>query len=106
MSATAVDTIQSGSFRENGMIGLPALPHLLRFGAVDYTLANCRDENLMTFFPLTETVNTTRRARAICQQCPIREECLEDNLLVKHGVFGGMDAKARRALARERRLEC
>lgn len=45
------------------------------------------------------------RAQALCDACPLRQKCLEDNLLEPYGIFGGMGAKPRHALARSRGLE-
>jgi WhiB family redox-sensing transcriptional regulator len=42
--------------------------------------------------------------RAICQACPVRNECLERAMRVgeDHGMFGGLIPEQRRALARRR----
>lgn len=46
-----------------------------------------------------------RAAKEFCVSCPVREACLEVALANDelYGVFGGMSAKERRKLARERR---
>jgi len=45
-----------------------------------------------------------RSARAVCQGCPVRLECLSDALdnRVEFGVWGGMTERQRRALLRRR----
>lgn len=43
-------------------------------------------------------------ALAICAGCPVREQCLEDNLTDPYGIFGGMLPTHRRRLAAERGL--
>lgn len=45
-----------------------------------------------------------RDARAVCQQCEVRLECLADALDCKanFGVWGGMTERERRALLRRR----
>ncbi len=45
-------------------------------------------------------------AKAVCQTCPIRTECLDyalDNA-EKHGIWGGMSERERRRIRRQRRL--
>ena len=44
------------------------------------------------------------RAKAVCQGCPVRTECLSDALdnRVEFGVWGGMTERERRALLRRR----
>jgi WhiB family redox-sensing transcriptional regulator len=43
-------------------------------------------------------------AKAVCQRCPVRTECLSDALdnQVEFGVWGGMTERERRALLRRR----
>ena len=45
-----------------------------------------------------------RSARAVCQSCAVRLECLSDALdnRVEFGVWGGMTERERRALLRRR----
>ncbi|GEA82614.1 hypothetical protein CUD01_30580 [Cellulomonas uda] len=45
-----------------------------------------------------------RDARSVCQQCPVRLECLADALdnRMDFGVWGGMTERERRALLRRR----
>jgi len=52
------------------------------------------------FFPLREA--ETDVAKALCRPCPVRETCLEWALQHKeeHGVWGGLSARERRALAK------
>jgi len=44
-------------------------------------------------------------AKAICAECPVREACLEYALTTreKEGVWGGMTARERRRVLRQRR---
>ena len=44
------------------------------------------------------------RAKAVCQGCPVRTECLADALdnRVEFGVWGGLTERERRALLRRR----
>ncbi len=45
-----------------------------------------------------------RAARVVCEQCPVRLDCLADALdnRVEFGVWGGMTERERRALLRRR----
>lgn len=43
-------------------------------------------------------------ALTLCMDCPVREQCLEDNLTDPFGIYGGMTPKQRKALAVRRGL--
>lgn len=47
-----------------------------------------------------ETQNTARAAKAICQRCTVRLECLQEALdnKIDHGIWGGLSVKERRKL--------
>jgi WhiB family redox-sensing transcriptional regulator len=55
------------------------------------------------FFPARG--ESTREAKAVCEQCPVREECLEYALQWDHlcGVWGGMSERERRQIRRRRK---
>lgn len=62
--------------------------------------ASCRGTDPDLFFP--EQVEgggtaTARRAKMACAPCPVRAECLEAGLWERHGIWGGMTYKERRA---------
>ena len=60
-----------------------------------------RRRGLQTFF-----TGDTAIAKAICETCPVRAECLADALehgVLAHGVWGGTDDRERQRLRRERR---
>ena len=44
-----------------------------------------------------------KRAKQICKECPVRQECLEDALVhnMQHGIWGGMTPLERRSLKRK-----
>lgn len=44
------------------------------------------------------TTQNYRKARKVCGGCPIREQCLADNLDVEYGIFGGMGMSQRKRL--------
>lgn len=43
--------------------------------------------------------------KAICAECPVREQCLEYGIDEPYGMWGGMSAKQRRKLRVQRRRE-
>ena len=65
----------------------------------------CRDESPSLFFP-SDGVGV-EVARRVCQDCPVKVECLEYALTngIDHGVWGGASERERRRIARRRRLE-
>lgn len=71
--------------------------------------ARCKDEDPELFFPVGTSgpaLEQIERARAICMQCEVREECLEWALASGQdaGVWGGTSEEERKAMRRGRRL--
>jgi WhiB family transcriptional regulator, redox-sensing transcriptional regulator len=79
--------------------------------------ARCVETDPEIFYPTNGGigVNQTRQAKNICRQCPVRAaempkapggtgECLEDALKRndEYGVWGGLTAKERKELRRQR----
>ena len=66
---------------------------------------NCRNFPPATFFPSDGA--GVERARAICADCPVINECLEYALTehIDHGVWGGCSERGRRRIAKRRRIE-
>jgi WhiB family redox-sensing transcriptional regulator len=72
--------------------------------------AACRGEDPGLFVPDTPNAQTAR-AVAVCDGCPVREECLEyamkleghRELTHRFGVFGGLTPKERQLLLYRRR---
>ena len=64
--------------------------------------AACRTADTSVFFPTSET--EAGPAKAICAQCPVREQCLEYALEVRpsDGVWGGMTPIERHRAVRRR----
>lgn len=63
---------------------------------------NCRGADADLFFP--ERGASTRRAKAICDSCEVRDRCLDyalDNG-EKFGIWGGLSERERRRVRRER----
>ncbi|HEX7100139.1 MAG TPA: WhiB family transcriptional regulator [Acidimicrobiia bacterium] len=66
--------------------------------------ANCRGADADLFFP--ERGASTRKAKAICAECQVRQECLEYAIQIgeKFGIWGGMSERERRKIRRERQI--
>jgi WhiB family redox-sensing transcriptional regulator len=63
---------------------------------------SCRDKDNTLFFPLTEDDGEeppypSPEAKAVCDLCPVRHECLEYALTsrIPYGIFGGQSAYER-----------
>jgi WhiB family transcriptional regulator, redox-sensing transcriptional regulator len=67
--------------------------------------ARCRGVDPAVFHPPDEDEAAAELAKAICEQCPVREACLEYALTTreKDGIWGGYTARERRRLVRHRR---
>jgi WhiB family redox-sensing transcriptional regulator len=68
------------------------------------THARCRGVDPLIFHPLNEE-DAAEDAKAICELCPVREACLEYAISAreKDGVWGGLTARERRRVIRQRR---
>ena len=67
--------------------------------------AACRGSDPELFFPEKMEgggTYTARRARMACAACPVKAECLEAGMDERHGIWGGLTYKERRALKRLR----
>ena len=64
--------------------------------------ANCRGADADLFFP--ERGASTRKAKAICNECEVRGECLDFAIVngEKFGIWGGMSERERRRVRRQR----
>ena len=67
--------------------------------------AACIGEDPDLFFAQREDGGVSvAKATAICQRCPVIEECLAFGLKEHHGVWGGTSERERRQLRRRARL--
>lgn len=68
-----------------------------------YLHGACRNSDLDTehWFHHNPASPTSRKAKAICKACPVREKCLQDALSVPdtHGIWGGLDQYERSRLS-------
>lgn len=64
--------------------------------------AACNDVEPEIFFP--ERGGSSKAARAVCNECSVRDQCLEYALNNKEqfGIWGGTSERERRRLRRER----
>lgn len=68
--------------------------------------ASCRGPQAAIFFPPShferkeDKEARERRAKAICQTCPVRKPCLDYALGIKepHGIWGGLNEMERKLL--------
>jgi WhiB family redox-sensing transcriptional regulator len=80
---------------------------LFRFSLMNWSRdAACRNGDQDVFYPPTTGENRTERllreraAKAICEQCPVTEACLDEALSSDehYGIWGGMTDHERRRL--------
>ncbi len=67
-------------------------------------LARCADYDPDLFFPIGSSAPAVRqrmRAKAVCEQCPVRLDCLDWAVTTQqtHGVWGGLDEQERELLS-------
>lgn len=71
--------------------------------------AACKGMDTNLFFPEGRkghiNIKKSAEARAVCARCPVRPECLRDNLHEVYGIWGGMGVRERRALRAEKAKE-
>lgn len=84
----------------------------------DFSAAACRGESVSTFFPPSANANggtaakmkyhfTVQRAMSICEQCPIRESCLEYAIQAEpHGIWGGTTEEEREYIRLKVGIRC
>lgn len=65
--------------------------------------AACRGLDPEIFYPVSD--DDAEVAKAVCEQCAVRQTCLEHALSIreKDGVWGGCTEKERRRIIRQRR---
>jgi WhiB family redox-sensing transcriptional regulator len=66
--------------------------------------ANCTSTDPEIFF--SEESNTVKSARKICEECPVKTECLNDAIEKddQFGIRGGLTARERKNLRRRLRF--
>ncbi|MGA3562583.1 WhiB family transcriptional regulator [Melissospora conviva] len=69
------------------------------------TRSACKDQDPELFFPIGTSgpaLIQTEQAKAVCRQCPVRDECLQWSLDSgqEAGVWGGMSEQERDAVKR------
>ncbi len=74
--------------------------------------AACRGPQAVVFFPPAqferkdEKVERERRAKAICDDCTVRSDCLDYALRIReqHGIWGGLNEVERKTLLASQEL--
>jgi len=66
--------------------------------------AACRGMDPDFFFPARGV--STKDAKAVCAECPVREQCLEYAIegRERFGIFGGLSERERRRIRKQRQL--
>lgn len=67
--------------------------------------AACSDRTDDLFFPSNESdISMVRAAKAVCQSCPVQEDCLQYSLDTgqTEGIWGGLTSRERRVARRKR----
>jgi WhiB family redox-sensing transcriptional regulator len=83
-----------------------AAPGLLDIAPTAWMLrANCLGVDPNLFYP--ERGASTREAKAVCEGCVVRDDCLGYALTrdERHGIWGGLSERQRRRIRRARALE-
>lgn len=59
--------------------------------------ANCKGLPTYLFFPDPgpNEAATVAAAKAVCESCPVRQDCLEAGLLESRGIWGGLTTRER-----------
>jgi WhiB family transcriptional regulator, redox-sensing transcriptional regulator len=67
--------------------------------------AACRGVDVEIFFPETDDEAEAEVAKAVCEECPVRQACLEHALAhrEREGIWGGATERERRRILRQRR---
>ena len=66
--------------------------------------AACRGLDATIFFPSSKDAATFQHAMSVCAGCPVKDQCLEANLLEPDGIWGGTSAKERQRIRKEREV--
>lgn len=66
---------------------------------------NCRGVHPSTMFPERGDMAGWQRARQVCRDCPVIEQCREAGLDELHGCWGGLSPDERRRLRVKRDRE-
>lgn len=69
--------------------------------------AACLTADPATFFPEQGETAVTQNAKAVCNRCPVADECLDYALrhAIKFGVWGGLTEYERRRIRARNRKE-
>lgn len=64
--------------------------------------AACAGSSPALFFSPKGNTHLVRKAKAICDTCPVKDDCLEFGLTEPIGIWGGLTPKERRVVKRQR----
>lgn len=63
--------------------------------------AACHDKPEDWFFPKRYDGRSARRAKDVCDACPVRADCLDWGMETDDGIFGGLTPLERAAMRRQ-----
>lgn len=90
------------SFDYYAALLVPRLPVLMPPPPRWMARAACADANVEMFYPGRGEMRALARARAICEDCPVRQPCLAWALEHdERGVWGGTTWRQRQAMQRQ-----
>lgn len=95
-------TVSRGTLLAVMAVPVPERPEIERRSDAWRGNAACLGMDPAMFFPERGDSQTLARAKAVCDGCPVKDDCLEYNLFEKDGVYGGTSDRDRRALRRRR----
>jgi len=67
--------------------------------------AACRGMPIALWFPESNNPAAFNKAKQICAECPVRDECREYGKEEKHGMWGGKSRRPRRGTNEARRRQ-
>jgi len=65
--------------------------------------AACKGKDSSIFFPASNDYATYRLAMSICNSCPVKDTCLQENLSETDGIWGATSGNERERLRKQNR---
>lgn len=73
-----------------------------------YDQAACKGMNPEIFFPERGEASEARKAKRVCEKCPVKRQCLQTAIINKEtrGIWGGLSGRRLRFAIRTRSIPC